>query len=324
MKYIYKTLFFLTAVLVLNACKKDTDIFVPDEGQTGPDISWYSNITVSMSVSVLKSNLLLQPFSDTVQVGSNTSHLISSAGLECTFPPNSLVNNAYQPVTGTVNLESLLLKKKGDIIRMGAPTVSNGRLVVSGGEFFIRVSHTGSELQLDPSLRAVLQFQESAVPLQNLKIFNGNASAPLQFNWIPDTDSLNTVVSNNQFYEVRTNQLHWINGGYIYDTSVARVVVDAALPNNYTNANSIVYLVFRDFRSVAGMYGDVANRIFSSNPVPAGNMVTLVVISKQGNDYFMGNQSATTVAAVANAHQKIVVTPVKTTLPNIKQYLDSL
>jgi hypothetical protein len=78
-------------------------------------------------------------------------------------------------------------------------------------------------------------------------------------------------------------------------------------------------------RSVLGMYGDVPERRFITGKVPNGKVATVVVISKQGNDYFLGKETITTgVNVTTNNIQKVILTPVKTSLADIRLYLATL
>ena len=321
----YTSLLLLLAAFLLNACQKDLDEFIPDPGQvTGPDTSWYAATTAAMPVAVLKNNLLIQPVSDSFDVTNSPVSLVFPSGLQCAFPPHSLVSNTSQPVTGKAELETILLTKKGDIVRMGTPTISDGKLLISGGEFFIRAKKNGDELQLAPNVRVNVHYPDPS-PSPLMKIFNGDGSNPQQFNWIKNYDSLCNVSVGNQHYEIVSRNLHWINCDYFYDTTVARTHIAAGLPLQYTNANTIVYMVFNDIRSVIAMYGSITLHKFISSSVPIGEAVTIIVISKQGDDYYMGHQNVGTSTPPAGANTQLVpLTPVKVSLAAIKQYLDTL
>ena len=78
---------------LLTACQKNTDIFVPDPGQTnGPDTIWQATITAAMPVSILKRNLLPETYVDSFIVGANIATVITPLGVQINFPPNSCVN----------------------------------------------------------------------------------------------------------------------------------------------------------------------------------------------------------------------------------------
>ena len=317
----------LGAAFLLNACQKNIDVFVPDAGQlNGPDTSWYSTITPAMPVSALKNNLALETYNDSIQVGNSASTLTTPFGLQCIFPPNSCVGNTGTIVTGNVKVEVLLVKKKGDMVRMNKPTSSNNRLLVSGGELFISLKKEGNEVHLAPNIKIRMKYQDAPISTQ-MKFFRGDESNPERFNWLPATDSANFVSPNIQGYEIFTNHLHWVNCDYFYDTTgIARVSVTADLASYFTNANTIAFTVFKDFRAVVGMYGDITTRKFSTYRLPVGKAITVVVISKQGNDYFLGAESAVTATPTSGntSTQSVIVKPVKRSIADILSFLNTL
>jgi hypothetical protein len=324
------TILLTAGMLFLYSCQKNSDIFVPDTGQiNAPDTSWYSTITTTMPVSALQTNLLAEPVRDSFEVSNTTTIITTSNGVQCTFPANSFVSSTGQAITGKVYIDVLLIKKKGDMVLMNKPTTSNGNMLVSGGEIFIRIKKDGQEIQLAPNAKIYLRYTDQPVnPL--MKLFFGNDATPGRFNWLPNTDTLNNYIGTNiqnQVYEILTNHIHWINVDYFYDTvNSVRSTVSAQLPSNYTNANTTAFLVFKDFRSVLGMYGDVTERRFTTGKVPNGKAAIVIAISKQGNDYFLGKETITTGINVTagTINQKVLLTPVKTSLADIKAFLATL
>ena len=323
MKYIFNTGIFLLAI-IFSACQKDLDMFVADP-VAGPDSTWYNTITGSMPVATLKEDIKIPVSKDSFTFGTVVTNVTTASGMQCIFPPGSLMNNG-QLVTGNINLETYLLKKKGDMIRMGTPTVSNNRLLVSGGELFIRLLKDGSELQVSPQSLIRINYDDAPI-FQQMRLFYGDESNPSAFNWLPVTDSAgNNVIPSIQSYQILTNRLRWLNCDYFYDTTgSAQTIVSPVLPSNYTNANSMAYLVFNDMRSVVPLYGNATTRRFRTGNLPVNKPVTLIVISKQGDNYFLGHEDAITSGNSGTiAIQDITVTPVITSLNNIKAYLDSL
>ncbi len=322
------TLLFTGSIFFLSACNKDSDVFVPDPGQvTGPDTNWVANITASMPVSVLQNNLLLETFKDSIEVNSSIAVVNSASGLICTFPPNCCQKSNGTDVTGKVYLELLLIRNKGDMIRMAKPTTSNGRILVSGGEFFIKMKKDGEELHLKPGILFQVKYSDP-FPSPLMKVFYGDESNPNQFNWTADSlGSASQVIAGNQFYQLYSKSLRWVNCDYFYDTTggSARIKVQTELPLHFTNTNTSVYMVFNDMKTVVNMYGELSVRKFVSGKVPVNKAVTIVVISKQGNDYYLGKQTTTTgLNVIANGNQNVKITPLKTPLPDIKTYLGTL
>lgn len=325
MKKKHLFLYSLIAIFALVSCQKeDIDEFIPDP-TSGPDSTWYNFIDSSMPVNQLRSALLLDVEKDSFPVNSTTLFTAGS-GLQFFLPPESISTLNNQPVTGNIQLETHLLRKKGHLIRMGTPTVSNGKLMVSDGTLFVRFSKNGNELKVAQQKNITIGFN-SPSPSFQMRKFDGEANSISAFNWLPNTDSMNNNVNIfNQQYQVKTNTLRWINCGYIYQNpGVPETTVSAILPFNYTNANSIAFTVFNDMQSVVGMYGNAGSRQFKTERLPANSPVTVVVLSKQGNDYFMGHVQATTTGVPGTvSNTAVTITPVITTLSNIISYLETL
>ena len=320
------TILFISIAFLLNACQKSTDIFVPDAtANNGLDTSWYTTVTTSMPVASLRTSLLLPVIKDSFEISASNYTTLTVNDALFTFPPHCLINTAGQTVTGKIYTEAQVIKKKGDMILVNKPTSANGSMLVSAGEIFISLKKDGQELKLAPNTSIQIRYVDLPVnPSMNL--FFGDETIPLSFNWIPNQDTANKIAVAQQAYEILTNHLRWINCDYFYDTSnITRSYVSANLPSNYTNANTAVYLVFKEIRSVLAMGADVPERRFISGKIPNGKTATVVAISKQGNDYFLGKESITTGINLGNTNtQKITLSPVKTSLADIKTYLATL
>ena len=315
----------ISSTLFFMSCQKNLDVFVPDPGQAGPDTTWNVSVPATAPVFALQTTLLTEPVRDSFEVSTNAATILTTNGVQCTFPPLCCVTSAGLPVTGKVYVEVRLVKTKGEMIMLNKPTISNGNVLVSGGELFISLSKNGQALQLAPNAKIYLRYTDFPTN-QQMKLFLGDESNPAQFNWKPSTSSSDTVAVGPQAYEIATTHLRWLNCDYLFDTTgITRSLVSAVLPSNYTNANTSAFLVFREMRTVLGMYGDVPERRFITGKVPNGKVATVVVISKQGNDYFLGKETITTGVNVTTSNiQKVPLTPVKTTLADIRLYLATL
>ena len=323
-------LLLIAGALFLNACQKNTDIFVPDPGQlNAPDTAWVNTVTSAMPVIVLQNTLQLQTelVKDSFEVNNTAATITASNGVQLGFPPLSCVTTAGLAVTGKVFVELLLIKKKGDMVLLNKPTTSNGSMLVSGGEIFISLKKDGKDLLLAPNARVYIRYADFPTN-PNMKLFFGDESNLQQFNWVPNTNNnTDSVIAGPQVYEMFTSHLRWINVDYFYDTAnITRTTVSAQLPSNYTNANTSTFLVFKDLRSVLRMNADVPEKRFISGKVPNGKVATVVAISKQGNDYFLGKETITTGITVTPAtnNQKVLLNPVKASLADIKAYLTTL
>jgi hypothetical protein len=325
------TILLISAAFFLNACQKNIDVFVPDAGQlNGADTTWVASLPAtapvfSLQTSLSVTSLLSEPVKDSVEINANTVTVLLTNGLQLTFPPLCFVNSVGQTVDGKVYIEARLIKTKGDMVLLNKPTTSNGSMLVSGGEVFVSVSKNGQQLQLAPNAKFYVRYADFPTS-QQMKLFYGvESSSVTQVNWIPSTNSSDTVAAGSQFYEIASSHLRWINCDYFYDTAnINRSIISATLPSNYTNANTSVFLVFKELRSVLGMYGDVPEKRFLSGKVPNGKVAFVIAISKQGNDYFLGKEMITTGLNATNNIQKVPLTPVKSSLAAIRSYLATL
>lgn len=314
-------------ILIFSSCQKSSDIFVPDPGQVnGPDTIWQPTVTSTMPVTDLRNSLLFSPYVDSIEVNANIATVNTSFGVQVNFPPNCCVNAAGQVITGKVQVEIMVLKKKGDMIRMNRPTTSYDSLLVTAGELFVRLKKDGVPVQLAPNAKINIRYTDLPTSTA-MKLFFGDESNPQAFTWLPNTDLQNNLVSaGTQAYEIYTNHLRWINVAYGYTTAgTATVQVVADLAPYFTNANTIAFTVFKDFRSVAAMHGDAVTKKFKSPTLPVGKAITVVVISKQAGDYYLGYESAVTITPTSGTINQVVpVRPVKKSLPEIVAYLSTL
>jgi hypothetical protein len=317
-------LFWLVVSVLFTSCQKDTDIFTPDTTSVGLDTNWVASINDQSPVSEVKRLLRRENFVDSIDAtAGGTFH--TSEGLTVIVLPSSLQFSNGQLATGKIHIETMIVKQKGDMIRLDKPTTSFGRVLVSGGEIFVRIRKENQELQLAPGKTIYIKYNDSN-PSSLMKLFYGDESNPERFNWLPTTQNSRGLVAATAFgYEIMSEQLRWINCDYFADSSGQRVNVVASLPADYTNANTSVYLVFKEIKSVVGMYGDMNTKKFSSSKVPSGKVAVVVSITKKGtNSYYLGRETITIGQTSLNGIQSVPLHPQPTSLSDIKAYLSTL
>ncbi|MEO6404698.1 MAG: hypothetical protein ABIY51_11220 [Ferruginibacter sp.] len=314
----------LVIALLLQSCQKNIDSFTPNIAG-GPDTTWVPAVTSSMPVSTLRERLRLEFQHDSSELlGTTAINVLTNSGLKITFAANSFVTLAGLPVSGRIRFETLLLRKRGEMIRMGFPTVSNGNTMICGGELLVNAKKDSNDLRVAPGMNINLRYERPDI-IQGLKIFNGiNLSIPQPFNWIFNQDTTNNkVYAINGAYEIIVNKLGWLCPGKIPDTTgIPQTRLSPILPPYYTNANSMVFVSYNNQSSVTMMESNISNRIFRSLPIPTGTQVTVTVISKMADDYFLGHSSITVLQS--NSMQQVPLNPIRTSLDNIKNYLNTL
>jgi hypothetical protein len=314
----------LAGGLFLNACQKDIDVFVPDAGQlNAPDTTWQNTIGAATPVTVLKSSLLIAPYLDTINVNANIATVVTPFGVQVNFPPNCCLNAAGQPVTGKVDVEIQVVNRKGDMIRLDKPSTSNDTMLVTPGQFFVRLKKDSQILQLAPGVRYNISYIDLPTT-QQVKFYMGDETNAQAFNWLPSFElNIDTIVITPQAYQVYTKRLRWVSIAQPFEiTTTTKVNVAVNMASYFTNANTIAYTVFKDLRSVVGMHPDLGTRKFITGKLPVAKAITVVVISKLGNDYYLGHESAVTQSGVSI--QQVQVVPIKKSLAEILSYLSTL
>jgi hypothetical protein len=159
-----------------------------------------------------------------------------------------------------------------------------------------------------------------------MRIFYGDTTVNNldNFTWVPAADMQRVNIwrdsgSMNYGYEMFSKKFNWINCDKFADTTKPRTTVSAILPVNFTNNNTAVYLVFKDMLSVIRMYTNVANRLFYFNDIPINTNVTIVSISKIGDNFYLGTKEAR-----ITRNQVVKLSPQKKTKKEIDDYINSL
>ncbi|HRF27410.1 MAG TPA: hypothetical protein PKW54_08725 [Ferruginibacter sp.] len=312
----------LAVMAILSSCQKDLDYFQPDPG-AGPDTAWVATPSNSMAVGRIMDDIRRQPETDSFQISLGaTTTAITASGLTFLFTVGTLVNDSNQVVTGTVTLESMLLRKKGDYIRMG---VSSDNILLSNeAAIFTRFTQYQRELSVRNGSSLRFSFPEPQ-PRQGLSMYEGTSFSSFRHHWNPLTDSLlNSIYPANQSYQVGTNKTGWVAAGTVLNPgSSGEVSLSVALPSNYTNANSLVYLVSEQMPLVQALQGDQAQRRFRSGLLPVNQSIRLIVLSKQDNIYFMGTQTVITQPSSTGV-QQVNIIPVISSLQQVNAMLDGL
>ena len=310
------------AIFVLSSCQKDSDIFISNSISPGLDTNWVSTVTDASLVSQLRKTLSRESILDSLDASLGGSFQ-TSEGLKVIFLPQSLLLPNGQIATGKIYAETMLIKERGDMVKYDKPTTSQGRILNSGGQVFIRLRKENEELHLASGKTVYIKYQENN-PSPLMKVFHGDESNLYRFNWIQSTNAI--AVSPQPGYEISSSVLRWISPNYFADTSGTRISITASVPSDCTNGNTFVFLVFKDFKSVVGMYGDINTKKFTALRVPTGRQAIVLSITKKGtNSYYLAHENFITgQTGTLNGGQIIPLIPKPTSITDIKFYLNTL
>jgi len=327
MRIFYTIFFFVSLLLGLSACQKNIDLFIADPVQLFADTVWQNNLSSNAPVVGLKNDLKVQKLTDSFSY-SSAGIVFSSGNISLTIPANGLIKNNGSVPVGIVKRESLLLQKKGDFIASNMPTTITGRLLVTGGVFFMGLKNNNDDIMVSSGNKLTVRFNNTT-PIQNNKIYNAVLDSATGFfvRWELNNDTvLNKSLVAANGYEVQTNRLQYVQTAHLLDTAgIIQTAISLKLPANYTNTNTLAYISFNSIETVAGFTANVATRKFVSPLLPVNKSVTIVVISKQGSDYYLGSlQTVTSFSITSTPLQEINIVPIKRSLGDIKSFLNNL
>ena len=285
-----------TLIIFFTACQKNSDVFVPDPGQQ-LDSAWVSTITSNSQVSVLTNSIAGTFDNSQLNVSSTVDTSITGANnsLVIEIPRESLFSTGVV-FTGAVRAEYKLILKRGDFIRYGVPTVSNRFPLESGGALLLRLFTTsGSPVTVNPSKRIYIKYVDELAKQGMSLFYSSNSPASTSvFNWLPANDGSQVALwSNNttpvqKGYAIATTRTGWLNVDRLLEPALATTDVNVVLPNLFSNANTSVYMVFKNIRSVVQLSGNTTTRTFSFPNIPVNAEVKFVTISKVGDSYYLG------------------------------------
>ncbi len=285
---------FAIICIFLAGCYQDKDFFIL-EGTTGNIDQFFS------TVQTLEREFTFNVDNGTMIVTADNSIL-------------SIPADAFQDANGNVvsntmvTLEYLLIKDKGLLVMYDKPTISDGRLLESGGVFYFEAydASTGEQFELrEGSSIEVMSVEEN--PIQGMQLFTGENADPT-FNWEEVNDTWGAVQINEWSvlvdsmevegvgYEFVVDSMTWINCDVfnnIPDDEKTEVCV--SLPEIYTNRNTAVFTIFNDINSVTTLVGEADTMMFCDPyaAIPIGYDVTFICISAMGPDlYHFGMKNA--------------------------------
>lgn len=313
----------LVAVLFTACTKEASNEFIMDPANPQNDTTWAtSTVDDNAPVNKLIESLALPYLVDSFDIVTGGVLHCDNNG-QINMPANCL----EQPVTGKVKVEYLYLKTKGDMVRYAKPTVSNNRLLISGGAFFLKVSKDGNNYQLAANAKIKILYTNPS-PDNVMQLFYGDTTVNSLdgFTWQPSNDSSGVTTWRQEDssgvttgYQLLSKKFGWINCDKFADTSVTRTRLVDTLPVNFTNKNTAVFAVFKEQWSVLRLYADAANKYFYADNIPVGSKIILLSISKVGDDFYLGSKEVT---VTANAIEGLE--PQITTMDNISSFIDSL
>jgi outer membrane protein assembly factor BamB len=175
--------------------------------------------------------------------------ITTTKGTKYYLPADAFVNIDGSAVTGDVSVHVKEVLTPQEMIFNDMPTVSNGRLLESGGEYKITAAQSSRELKLAPGKFLRIQMPDAGVAMTGMQVFNGAADANGNVNWVANSNPGNVVVGDSTLFskgDLFCDSINWINcDKFINDPTVEFTVFPGNAPG-HDSTNIFVHLTGRN------------------------------------------------------------------------------
>lgn len=257
-------------------------------------------------------------------IGSYSENIITGEnGVIVQIPANAFETKNGVPVDGVVRVEMREMLDAGSMIMADRATVSNGRLLSSGGQLYLNASQGGQDLRLRDGASVSVNVPTTSVD-PNMQLFVGNDSSGV-FNWqatnvsVADTTANDTSSTNDttgtggggaggsggwtppitdslDYYRMQLQQLfNWINCDYFWSDPRPTTSFEVHVPDGHDDSNTKSFVYLPSINSVVPVYR-YSNGVFTVGPgyyLPIGIDAVFVTISYKNNTIYYSISSTT-------------------------------
>jgi len=272
------------------------------------------NLNNGAPVFTLKSlfqGLKTQPQVFTIAAGQHRV-IYGESGTKIVIHPGSFSTIDGEPVTsGEIKIELLETLSLGQMIANRVfTTTDQDTWLKSGGAVRIRATQNGSELVATGTYGLNFRVDFS---MDSMALFKGYTVADdlgeaVFWNAV---DTSNTIIGTtkepgmgNVYYFAfdSVTALNWINCDYYYNYPGPKTDIELLMPDTAFNAtNTQVFVLFRDIRSVAGVWDfDQQRHSFrlgaANSYLPIGATVDVVMVGVKNNVYYVDVKNNVTIS----------------------------
>jgi hypothetical protein len=287
-----KSFIFITLIvgffICMNACTKKHDNVQPAPAADNTFNDFFASNRNASQKFTINCN------QDTVLVGSKGTKVHIGAG--------TLHTSSGQVATGNATINLKEVTEFSEMILNNAPTISQNRLLISGGEFYIQASQNGTSLSLAPGSSYYITVAAPKGATNSMNVFTGRDSSGI-ITWTPvNADTVNSnmnatsntamqrvssamnfqdntwgISDNFNEYVVRCTALGWINCDYFDPNEVVCSVTTSSNATNKTTCSKAFFTV--PATNSMGNLTINSNLDFTSNKLPNNTLINIVVIN---------------------------------------------
>lgn len=141
--------------------------------------------TTNAATEISKLNSLIKKFeepSQTFNVPSDKPSVVKGkAGTKINVNPADLIAEDGQPLGKTIEVELKELTNSAQLLKSNAATMSDGKLLVSGGAYYINMTSDGRQLKISESTSLDVEFPK--LTDEKMLLFSGERDSLGQMNW---------------------------------------------------------------------------------------------------------------------------------------------
>jgi len=254
----------------------------------------------------------------TVDVTNSNATVTAAGGTMLLIPEDAFLLPNGSPVNGPVTIEIKELFKRNEMILSGITSVSDGKVLESGGEIFINATSQGQQLIIDPDTSIVLGVPKDSTNF-NMQLFVGEGAGD-DFNWKPvkqdsivakgqggSFDSGQFFLYENFFcdcynvtsYFTSLKNLGWQNIDCFYGNS-STVKDIAVVSPGFDKTNSALFVVLKNKNSAINVYADLAyHNGYYNLSLPDNEPVTVIAIGNKDGKYYMDMKDYTVTSGMS-------------------------
>jgi hypothetical protein len=312
MKSLFKCISVTLVLFIISCAEQNTNlgkkaIINPKQKR---DLSFNANNQLLPTNNLKK---LENPSSYFIIDNNRDTTITSTAGTSIFIPANCLRLADGKSFDGSAKLELKELFDKAGLVLNNKPTISNRKMLVTGGAIYINATYQGKPLLITCKDGIAITLHKTS-DYPNMEMFLGNINKNGNINWIKDTSIIEPTDSNktNQEYLVFESEMEsitreytpsqvdkvfsitrfgWINCDAFYDDPRPKTTLVVRLENQLPEDNTTnLFLVFRNINSVLPLYsGDKIN--YESPLIPEGEEVFLFSIAGSGSRFYYDSKS---------------------------------
>jgi hypothetical protein len=242
----------------------------------------------------------------TITAGDGMVTLTSAKGVKLHINGDCLTKNG-NAVTGEVNIEYIELFDKGNMLVTNKPTMGitpDGKknLLISGGEFFIKATQGGVELQTSCYLSLVVPTALTDGYDNAMTLWTGVIEEDGDLAWkdARGADGKGGVQGEGNNYYVTFGNFGWTNVDRFYSDPRPKTTILVDVPDGYNNTNSAVYLSYdgEGTNALAKLDTYTAEGLFSEHygQIPIGLACHIIFATEDNGNWRYAIKGVTTTA----------------------------